>query len=301
VDDEIRRPLSFKFLDKAKARRQARFFLWLNPNAAMHIVHPTSRPKYEALRNSKNGWSIHEAGHGAARRRTSGLVMQKLKDMGRRRQQPSWCSPPTNGTEVFYLGRTADRPRFCAKQGHDPGRRFSARPRHDPPGPARWPAGKVEETASSPGSTGFPTFPRRPPETRTIAEELKKGKQIGGPQATRSISTAYNQMDMITGKGAVEPARNLLFRRKRAWRRAPSTTFKYRFIDQPGGAGWAKKKKPSSTVPTPDQPAPRSPSSARAGPIAGTKFRGAAILRLGSKYEFWRFVFVQQQVEKNWP
>src|SRR5450432_3115123 len=52
VDDEIR-DLSFNFLDKAKADGKP-FFLWLNPTR-MHIVTHLS-PKYEALRNSENGW-----------------------------------------------------------------------------------------------------------------------------------------------------------------------------------------------------------------------------------------------------
>ena len=56
VDDEIR-DLSFKFLDKAKADGKP-FFLWLNPTR-MHIVTHLSE-KYQALRNSKNGWSIRK-------------------------------------------------------------------------------------------------------------------------------------------------------------------------------------------------------------------------------------------------
>ena len=58
VDDEIR-DLALKFMDKAKADGKP-FFLWLNPTR-MHIVTHLS-DKYEELRNSKNGWSIHEAG-----------------------------------------------------------------------------------------------------------------------------------------------------------------------------------------------------------------------------------------------
>ena len=58
VDDEIR-DLSLKFIDKAKADNKP-FFVWLNPTR-MHIVTHLS-PKYEAMRNSKNGWTIHEAG-----------------------------------------------------------------------------------------------------------------------------------------------------------------------------------------------------------------------------------------------
>src|SRR5579859_537606 len=58
VDDEIR-DLSLKFIDKAKADNKP-FFLWLNPTR-MHIVTHLS-PKYEATRNSENGWSEEEAG-----------------------------------------------------------------------------------------------------------------------------------------------------------------------------------------------------------------------------------------------
>ena len=58
VDDEIR-DLAFKFVDKAKADGKP-FFLWLNPTR-MHIVTHLSE-KYEKMRNSKNGWTIHEAG-----------------------------------------------------------------------------------------------------------------------------------------------------------------------------------------------------------------------------------------------
>ena len=77
VDDEIR-DLAFKFIDKAKADGKP-FFLWLNPTR-MHIVTHLS-PKYEAMRNSKNGWSIQEAGM-AQLDDIVGAIMQKLKDMG---------------------------------------------------------------------------------------------------------------------------------------------------------------------------------------------------------------------------
>src|SRR6267143_741576 len=77
VDDEIR-DLALKFIDKAKADNKP-FFLWLNPTR-MHIVTHLS-PKYEAMRNSQNGWTIHEAGM-AQLDDDVGLVMQKFKDLG---------------------------------------------------------------------------------------------------------------------------------------------------------------------------------------------------------------------------
>ena len=77
VDDEIL-DFTLKFMDKAKADDKP-FFVWLNPTR-MHIVTHLS-PKYEALRNSKNGWTIHEAGM-AQLDDIVGSVMQKLKDLG---------------------------------------------------------------------------------------------------------------------------------------------------------------------------------------------------------------------------
>jgi arylsulfatase A-like enzyme len=95
VDDEIR-DLSFKFMDKAKADGKP-FFVWLNPTR-MHIVTHLS-PKYEATRNSKNGWTIHDAGM-AQLDGNHGLVMQKLKDLGVD-DNTIVVFTTDNGTEVF--------------------------------------------------------------------------------------------------------------------------------------------------------------------------------------------------------
>ena len=73
---------ALNFIDKAKSDGKP-FFVWLNPTR-MHIVTHLS-PKYEALRNSENGWSEEEAGM-AQLDDDIGLVMQKLKDDRRRRQ-----------------------------------------------------------------------------------------------------------------------------------------------------------------------------------------------------------------------
>src|SRR5260370_5766072 len=77
VDDEIRE-FALKFIDNAKADNTP-VFLWLNPTR-MHIVTHLS-PTYEALRNSKNGWTIHEAGM-AQLDDDVGSLMNKLKDIG---------------------------------------------------------------------------------------------------------------------------------------------------------------------------------------------------------------------------
>ena len=56
-------------------------------------------PKYEGLRNSKNGWSIHEAGM-AQLDDIVGSVMQKLKDLGVD-DNTIVVFTTDNGTEVF--------------------------------------------------------------------------------------------------------------------------------------------------------------------------------------------------------
>ena len=95
VDDEIR-DLALRFIEKAKADGKP-FFLWLNPTR-MHIVTHLS-PKYEALRNSKNGWAIHEAGM-AQLDDDVGLVLKKLEDMGVD-DNTIVVFTTDNGTEVF--------------------------------------------------------------------------------------------------------------------------------------------------------------------------------------------------------
>ena len=87
---------AIKFIEKAKTDNKP-FFLWLNPTR-MHIVTHLS-PKYQALRNSKNGWTIHEAGM-AQLDDDVGIVMQKFKDMGVD-ENTIVIFTTDNGTEVF--------------------------------------------------------------------------------------------------------------------------------------------------------------------------------------------------------
>src|SRR6202008_3924563 len=95
VDDEIRAP-ALKFIDKAKADNKP-FFLWLNPTR-MHVVTHLS-PKYEAMRNSENGWTIQEGGM-AQLDDGIGATMQKLKDLGLD-DNTIVIFTTDNGTETF--------------------------------------------------------------------------------------------------------------------------------------------------------------------------------------------------------
>jgi arylsulfatase A-like enzyme len=280
VDDEIR-DLSFKFLDKAKADNKP-FFLWLNPTR-MHVVTHLS-PKYEALRNSKNGWTIHEAGM-AQLDDDVGLVMNKLKDMGVD-DNTIVVFTTDNGTEVFTWPDGGQTP-FAQSKGtiFEGGFRAPAMIRW----PGKVPAGKVENGIMS-GLDWFPTF-LAAAGNPNIAEELKKGKQIGDTTFKCHLD-GYNQLDMITGKGPSN--------RNEIWYFGESDLgavrvgdYKYRFIDQPGGWLGDKIKPEVPTI-----------INLRLDPFERTGFP-ENLTRSGSlqywewyKYEFWRFVLVQDVVEK---
>ena len=280
VDDEIR-DLSFKFMDKAKADGKP-FFVWLNPTR-MHIVTHLS-PKYEAMRNSKNGWTIHEAGM-AQLDDDVGLVMQKLKDMGVD-DNTIVVFTTDNGTEVFTWPDGGQTP-FAQSKGTvlEGGFRVPAIVRW----PDKVPAGRVENGVIS-GLDWFPTF-LAAAGNPNIVEELKKGKELGGT-TYRVHLDGYNQLDMITGKGPSN--------RHEVWYFGESELgavriddFKYRFIDQP--AGWlGEKTKPDVPYLTNLR---LDPFERTGWPDSGTKI-GTQQYFDWFRFEFWRFVFVQQQVQK---
>src|SRR6186713_2394485 len=280
VDDEIR-DLALAFIDKAKADNKP-FFLWLNPTR-MHIVTHLS-PKYEAMRNSKNGWTIHEAGM-AQLDDDVGLVMKKLKDMGVD-DNTIVIFTTDNGTEVFTWPDGGQTP-FAQSKGTvlEGGFRVPAIIRW----PGHVPANSVQNGLIS-GLDWFPTF-LAAAGNPNIAEELKKGKQIGG-RTYKVHLDGYDQTDMITGKGPSR--RNEIYYFGESELGAVRVgDYKYRFIDQPGGWLGAKTK-----VDIPYLTNLRLDPFERTGwPESGTK-TGAQQYFDWFKYEFWRFVFVQQQVEK---
>ena len=267
VDDEIL-DLSLKFIDKAKADGKP-FFLWLNPTR-MHVVTHLS-PKYEAMRNSKNGWTIHEAGM-AQLDDIVGSVMKKLKDMGVD-DNTIVVFTTDNGTEVFTWPDGGQTP-FCAEQGHGAMKAVSACPAM-----IRWPgkvpAGKVENGIIS-GLDWFPTFVAAAGNPN-IKEELKKGKQIGDTTYKVHLD-GYNQLDMITGKGP-SARHEICYFGESNLGAVRIDDFKYRFIDQPGG--WLGDKDQSRRAVS-DQPAPRSLRAHAAGPTAGRQLRVASNISTGS-------------------
>jgi len=280
VDDEIL-DYSLKFMDKAKADNKP-FFLWLNPTR-MHIVTHLS-PKYEALRNSKNGWTIHEAGM-AQLDEIVGSVMQKLKDMGVD-DNTIVMFTTDNGTENFTWPDGGQTPFYGGKgTGYEGGFRAPAMIRW----PGHVPAGQVESGIIS-GLDWFPTFVAAAGDPN-IKQELMKGKRIGD-RTYKNYLDAYNQLDMITCKGP--SARHEIFYFAESNLAAVRIDdFKYQFITQP--RGWIGAK---------DHPDVPVLANLRLDPFERTSWPADGTLK-GSQeyfdwfqYEFWRFVFVQQEVAK---
>jgi arylsulfatase A-like enzyme len=281
VDDEILES-SLKFLDKAKADNKP-FFLWLNPTR-MHVTTHLS-PKYEAMRTSENGWTIHEAGM-AQLDDIVGSVMKYLKDNGLD-ENTILVFTTDNGTENFTWPDGGQTP-FAAGKGtaFEGGFRSPALIRW----PGHVPAGKVENGIFS-GLDWFPTF-LTAAGNPNIVSELVKGKVIDGTTYKVHLD-GYDQTQLITGKGPSN-RHEIFYFTEGTLAAIRVDDFKYRFIDQPGG--WI-----GSTI-KPDMPIL---VNLRLDPLERTMWPNA---NLGSYeyfnwflYEFWRFVLVQQQIAKEVP
>jgi len=281
VDDEIR-DFALQFIDKAKADNKP-FFVWLNPTR-MHIVTHLS-PKYEAMRNSENGWSEEEAGM-AQLDDDVGLVMKKLKDIGVD-DNTIVVFTTDNGTEVFTWPDGGQTP-FAQSKGTVLEGGFRV------PAILRWPGHVPADTVQNgifSGLDWFPTFVAAAGNLN-IVDELLLGKKIGD-RTYKNHLDGYNQMAAITGKGP--SARHEIFYLGESTVGAVRIDdYKFRFIDQP--AGWVGEKT------KPDVPYITNlrldPFERTGWPNNGTKEGGQQYFDW-FKFQFWRFVFVQQVVAKE--
>ena len=272
---------SLAFMNKAKAANKP-FFLWLNPTR-MHIVTHLS-PKYEAMRNSKNGWTLEEAGM-AELDDEVGSVMQYLKDNGLD-DNTIVLFTTDNGTEQFTWPDGGQTP-FAMSKGTvmEGGFRVPAIIRW----PGHIPAGSIQNGICS-GLDWLPTFLDAAGNPH-INDQLLAGVKLGD-RTYKNHLDGYDQMAAITGTGPSA--------RHEIWYFGESTLgavriddYKYRFINQP--EGWVGEKT------HPDMPVL---TNLRLDPYERTGWSGSGVAE-GSvqyfdwfKFEFWRFVFVQGQVAK---
>jgi len=281
IDDEIRE-LTLKFMDSA-VKANTPFFIWLNPTR-MHIVTHLSE-KWEATRTSENGWSEEEAGM-AQLDNDIALVLQKLKDLGQE-ENTIVVFTTDNGTELFTWPDGGTTP-FAQSKGTVMEGGFRA------PAILRWPghvpADSVQNGIFS-GLDWYPTF-LAAAGNATITEDLLKGVAIGG-RTYKNHLDGYNQMAAITGKGP--SARHEIFYLGESTVGAIRIDdYKYRFIDQP--AGWLGEK---THVDVPYLTNLRLDPFERQGwPNHGSK-EGSQQYFDWFKFQFWRFVFVQQVMGKE--
>ena len=254
------------------------FFIWLNPTR-MHVVTHLS-PKYEAMRTPENGWTEEEAGM-AQLDDIVGGAMQKLQELGIA-DNTIIVFTTDNGAENFTWPDGGQTP-FAGGKGTALEGGFRV------PCIVRWsghvPAGKVENGILS-GLDWFPTLVAAAGDPNVI-DELKQGKQVVG-QNYKVHLDGYNQMDLITGKGP--SARHEVYYFTEGTLSAVRVDdYKYRFTDQPSGwlGGTVKVDWPILT-------------NLRLDPFERTNLPSGANGSLAFynwfAYQFWRFVYVQQQV-----
>jgi arylsulfatase A-like enzyme len=282
VDDTILAD-SLAFMDKAKAADKP-FFLWLNPTR-MHVVTHLS-PKYLALMNSENGWSIEEAGM-VQLDDIVGSVMQYLKDNGLD-DNTLVVFTTDNGTETFTWPDGGQKP-FAQAKGTIMEGGFRV------PCIVRWPghvpADSVQNGIFS-GMDWFPTF-LDAAGNPDITDQLLKGVTLGG-RTYKNHLDGYDQMAAITGKGP-STRHEIFYLGESTIGAVRIDDYKYRFIDQP--QGWLGPKT------HPDVP---TIINLRLDPFERTGFpedmtKNGSLMFFGDwyMYQFWRFVFVQQVMGKE--
>jgi arylsulfatase A-like enzyme len=278
VDDEIL-DNAMKFIDKAKSDGKP-FFLWLNPTR-MHVVTHLSE-KYESRRTPENGWSVQEAGMSQLDD-IVGSIMQKVKDMGADDNTIVVFSTD-NGAENFTWPDGGQTP-FAGGKGTalEGGFRVPAIIRW----PGKVPAGKVENAIVS-GLDWFPTFVAAAGDPN-IVDELKQGKQFGD-RTYKVHLDGYDQTDLLSGKGPSK-RHEIFYLTESTLSAVRIDDFKYRFTNQPNGWLGATDK-----VDWPILVNLRLDPYERTGMPDGKS--GSLAYYNWFAYEFWRFVFVQQEVAK---
>ena len=193
-------------------------------------------------------------------------------------------STTDNGTENFTWPDGGQTPFFGGKgTGYEGGFRAPAMIRS----PGQVPAGTAENGIIS-GMDWLPTFVAAAGNPN-IKQELLKGKKIGG-RTYKNHLDGYSQMDMITGKGRRIATRSSTSR-KTTSPRCGLMTSSIASLNQP--IGWIGSKI-HVDAPVLTKPAGSFCSDGMAGGDDNGSYEYFGCVQ----YEFWRFVFVQQEVVK---
>lgn len=275
VDDEILAH-SKDFIDRAQKAGKP-FFVWHN-TTRMHVITHLSE-KYKKTQTPQNGWYTYEAGMAQFDDIVGGLL-QHLKDRGLE-DNTIVVLTTDNGAEVIGWPDGGQTP-FKGEKGMSTEGGFRA------PCIAKWPgtipAGTVNNEIMA-ALDWFPTLVAAAGNPK-ITDELIKGKQIGG-RTYKVHLDGYNQLPMLTGKGP--SARHEFYYFDEANLGAVRIDdYKYVFIDQP--EGWFG---PKVRLNFPALYNIRLDPFERSGPQTSPP----SMMDFFA-HEFWRFVYVQQEVGK---
>jgi arylsulfatase A-like enzyme len=267
---------TFNFMEKAQKNGKP-FFIWLNPTR-MHVFTHLA-PKYEKMRNPENDWTIEEAGM-AQFDDIIGEVMKKLDEMGVAHNTIVVVTTD-NGAEGFSWPDGGTTP-FKGWKGMGTEGGFRV------PLVVRWP-GKVKPNQVvnevMTGLDWFPTFVDAAGYQGDIAADLTKGKKLDGKDYKVHLD-GYDQTDMLT-KGAKSARNEVWYFTESTLAAARIGDYKYVFIDQPDGWFGPKVKLDWPGI-----------YNLRLDPFEKMNLNESLFAANWWAFEFWRFVFVQQEVAK---
>jgi arylsulfatase len=249
----------------------------MNPTR-MHVFTHLS-PKYEAMRTPENEWSIQEAGM-AQFDDAIGAVMAHLEKLGIADNTIMGVTTD-NGTQNFTWPDGGQTP-FAGGKGQVTEGGFRA------PMVVRWP-GKVAPNqvinGVMSGLDWFPTLVKAAGYPGDIAADLKKGKSLNGKTYKVHLD-GYDQTDMLT-KGGKSARNEVWYFSESELGAARIGNYKYTFITQPGGWFGAKQKANWPGI-----------INLRLDPFERTTIGQSLKAVEWWGFEFWRFVFIQEEVAK---
>jgi len=274
--DSVILDYTINFMKKAHQDNKP-FFVWLNPTR-MHVFTHLS-PEYEALRNSENGWTIQEAGM-VQFDDVIGGVMKQLEEMGIANNTIIVVTTD-NGAEGFSWPDGGTTPYKGWKgMGTEGGFRV--------PCIMRWPDKVKPDQVINGVMSGldwFPTLVSAAGYKGDIAADLINGKTLNGKNYKVHLD-GYNQMDMLT-KGGKSSRNELWYFTESTLAAARIGNYKYVFIDQPDG--WFG---PKVNLDWPGI------YNLRLDPFEKMNLNESLFAANWWAFEFWRFVFIQQEVGK---
>jgi arylsulfatase A-like enzyme len=281
--DEVIVENSKRFMDQAKQASKP-FFVWHN-TTRMHMWTFLSK-KYSAMQNNESNYGIEEAGM-AQLDDSVGALLKHLDDIGEA-NNTIVIFTTDNGAQVFTWPDGGMTP-FKNTKGTVGEGGFRV------PCIVRWPGqikpGSVENGIFS-GLDWFPTL-MAAAGNPNIVDQLLKGVTLGG-RTYKNHLDGYDQTDLLTGKGPSK--RHEIFYFGGAELGALRVdNFKFIFFVQPWG--WPGEKI-TTDMPMPinlrQDPFERTPNIRGESPNTGAYGYGNDFMAR----EYWRFVQVQQFVEK---